>query len=297
MVKRSLALGKELAFTQQSLVASLGAGTLFQQAQDYSLDATQRLALTVDVLRERGNNDKSHEEAGTPPVLDYAYELIIDGRDLEQPVNYQLLRILPPAGVRVVEAKRPYMIIDPRAGHGAGIGGFKPDSQVGVALRAGHPVYFVVFKQHPEPDQTLVHVMHAEAEFLREIARRHPGSNKPVVVGNCQGGWATLILAAANPELTGPLVLNGAPVATWSGQIGESPMRYNGGLLGGVMPAMLISDLGKGEFDGAHLVSNFEMLNPSRNFFGKYYDLFADVDNKRESFLEFEKWWGGFHFT
>jgi hypothetical protein len=39
------------------------------------------------------------------------------------------------------------------------------------------------------------------------------------------------------------------------------------------------------------------MLNPSRNFFGKYYDLFADVDNKRESFLEFEKWWGGYHFT
>jgi pimeloyl-ACP methyl ester carboxylesterase/tellurite resistance protein len=223
--------------------------------------------------------------------------MVIDGRTLARPVNYQLLKILAPAGVKVVEAKRPYMIIDPRAGHGAGIGGFKPDSQVGVALRAGHPVYFVVFRQHPEAGQTLVDVMHAEAGFLREIARRHPGSNKPVVVGNCQGGWATLILAAANPELSGPLVLNGAPVSTWSGQIGESPMRYNGGLLGGVMPAMLISDLGGGEFDGAHLVSNFEMLNPSRNFFGKYYDLFADVDNKRESFLEFEKWWGGFHFT
>jgi pimeloyl-ACP methyl ester carboxylesterase len=251
----------------------------------------------VDVLRERGNIDKDHEDAGTPPVLDYAYEMVIDGRTLKRPVNYQLLKILAPEGVKVVEAKRPYMIIDPRAGHGAGIGGFKPDSQVGVALRAGHPVYFVVFRQHPEPGQTLVDVMHAEADFLREIARRHPGSNKPVVVGNCQGGWATLILAAANPELSGPLVLNGAPVSTWSGQIGESPMRYNGGLLGGVMPAMLISDLGGGEFDGAHLVSNFEMLNPSRNFFGKYYDLFADVDNKREGFLEFEKWWGGYHFT
>jgi pimeloyl-ACP methyl ester carboxylesterase len=296
-VQRGLQLSKELALTQQSILAALGSGAALQLAADYGLDAAQRLALTLDVLRERGNNDKAHEDAGTPPVLDYAYEVIVDGRSLPRPVNYQLLRILPPAGVLVVEAKRPYMIIDPRAGHGAGIGGFKPDSQVGVALRAGHPVYFVVFRQHPEPGQTLVDVMHAEAEFLREIARRHPDSNKPVVVGNCQGGWATLILAAANPELAGPLVLNGAPVATWSGQIGESPMRYNGGLLGGVMPAMLISDLGAGEFDGAHLVSNFEMLNPSRNFFGKYYDLFADVDNKRESFLEFEKWWGGFHFT
>jgi pimeloyl-ACP methyl ester carboxylesterase/tellurite resistance protein len=296
-VKRSLEMARDLAMTQQALLAAMGSGAALKLAADYGLDAAQRLALTVDVLRERGNIDKAHEDAGTPPVLDYAYEMVIDGRTLERPVNYQLLKILAPEGVKVVEAKRPYMIIDPRAGHGAGIGGFKPDSQVGVALRAGHPVYFVVFRQHPEPGQTLVDVMHAEAEFLREIARRHPGSNKPVVVGNCQGGWATLILAAANPALSGPLVLNGAPVSTWSGQIGESPMRYNGGLLGGVMPAMLISDLGGGEFDGAHLVSNFEMLNPSRNFFGKYYDLFADVDNKRESFLEFEKWWGGYHFT
>ena len=230
-------------------------------------------------------------------MLDYDYTLVVDGRSLPRPVNYQLLRIQPPEGVVCVESKRPYMIIDPRAGHGAGIGGFKPDSQVGVALRAGHPVYFVVFRQHPEPGQTLADVMNAEAGFLREIARRHPRSSKPVVVGNCQGGWATLILAAAHPELPGPLVLNGAPVSTWSGQIGDSPMRYNGGLLGGVLPAMLMADLGDGEFDGAHLVSNFEMLNPSRNFFGKYYDLFADVDHKKDSFLEFEKWWGGYHFT
>ena len=296
-VQRGLELSKQLALTQQSILGAMGSGSAFQMVSDYGLDAAQRLALTMDVLRERGNNDKSHEEAGTPPVLDYAYDTVVDGRTLEHPVNYQLLRILPPAGVVVDDAKRPFMIIDPRAGHGAGIGGFKPDSQVGVALRAGHPVYFVVFRQHPEPGQTLVHVMNAEAEFLREIARRHPDSGMPVVVGNCQGGWATLILSASHPDLTGPLVINGAPVATWSGQIGENPMRYNGGLLGGVVPAMLTADLGAGEFDGAHLVSNFEMLNPSRNFFGKYYDLFADVDNKRESFLEFEKWWGGFHFT
>jgi pimeloyl-ACP methyl ester carboxylesterase len=295
--QRSLELGAELVQTQQALGEALSTGALFQQASDYSLDALQRLALTMDVLRARGNNDKAHEEAGTPPVLDYDYTMVVDGRTLARPVNYQLLKILPPTGVKLLDWKRPYMIIDPRAGHGAGIGGFKPDSQVGVALRAGHPVYFVVFRQHPEPGQTLLDVMHAEAGFLREIARLHPQSPKAVVVGNCQGGWATLILAAAYPELAGPLVLNGAPVATWSGQIGESPMRYNGGLLGGVLPAMLMADLGAGEFDGAHLVSNFEMLNPSRNFFGKYYDLFADVDNKRDSFLEFEKWWGGFHFT
>jgi pimeloyl-ACP methyl ester carboxylesterase len=294
---RALELSKELAQTQQDIAQAMTAAEAYQMFMEYGADAARRMALTLDVLRERAQIDRAHEEAGTPPVLDYAYEVVVDGRKLKSPVNYQLLKILPPQGVQVLDSKRPFMIIDPRAGHGAGIGGFKPDSQVGVALRAGHPVYFVVFRQHPEPGQTLVEVMRAEAEFLREIARRHPDAPKAVVVGNCQGGWATLILSAANPDLTGPLVINGAPVATWSGQVGENPMRYNGGLLGGVVPALLMSDLGGGEFDGAHLVSNFEMLNPSRNFFGKYYDLFSDVDNKRKSFLEFEKWWGGFHFT
>lgn len=294
---RMLDLCASLIDFQQSLGQSAMQGHSLQDAAAYGIDATQRTALTLDVLRERGNNDKTHEEAGSPPVLNYAYELVVDGRDLPRPVNYQLLKILPAEGVEVFDWKRPYMIIDPRAGHGAGIGGFKNDSQVGVALRGGHPVYFVVFRQHPEAGQTLADVMRAEAGFLREIAKRHPEAPKPVVVGNCQGGWATLVLAAANPDITGPLVLNGAPVATWSGQIGESPMRYNGGLLGGVVPALLMSDLGHGEFDGAHLVSNFEMLNPSRNYFGKYYDLYAGVDQNRDTFLEFERWWGGYHFN
>ena len=269
---------------------------IFNDASDYATDASQRFVLTLDTLRERGNNDIEHEAAGTPPVLIYRTEVAMDGRNLARAVNYMLLKILPPEGVEVLDWKRPYMIIDPRAGHGAGIGGFKPDSQVGVALHDGHPVYFVAFRPHPEPEQTLADVMRAEAEFVREIGRRHPKAAKPIVVGNCQGGWATMVLAAANPDITGPLVINGAPMAYWSGRIGENAMRYNGGLLGGVVPALLLADIGHGEFDGAHLVSNFEMLNPGRNYFGKYYDLFADPVGGRERFLEFERWWGGFHF-
>jgi len=276
--------------------AAAGGRRLFEDARDYAVDAWQRGVLTLDVLRERGNNDAAHAAAGTPPVLIYANEIVLDGRTLARPVNYLLLRILPPAGIEVFDWKRPYMIIDPRAGHGAGIGGFKAESQVGVALRDGHPVYFVAFQQHPEPGQTLADVMRAEAAFVEEIHRRHPDAPKPIIVGNCQGGWATLVLAAANPDITGPLVINGAPVACWSGHIGGSPMRYNGGLCGGATASLLMADLGNGEFDGAHLVGNFEALNPGRNFFGKYFDLYADVDKAREGFLAFERWWGGFHF-
>ena len=56
----------------------------------------------------------------------------------DRPANYALVRIIPPRGVEVDDTKRPFVIVDPRAGHGPGIGGFKEDSEVGVALRAGH---------------------------------------------------------------------------------------------------------------------------------------------------------------
>src|SRR6185369_11133485 len=108
-----------------------------------------------------------------------------------------LVRIVPPDGITVDSRLRPYIIIDPRAGHGPGIGGFKDDSQVGVALKAGHPVYFVIFFPDPEPGQTLADVVDAEAEFVRLVAARHPQSPKPVLVGNCQGGWAVMMLAAS----------------------------------------------------------------------------------------------------
>lgn len=262
----------------------------------YAKDAAQRMLLTVDALRERGNVDIAHEAQGTPPVLIYDYEVVLDGAKMKRPVNYYLLRIVPPPGVVVHDENRPFIVVDPRAGHGAGIGGFKEDSQVGVALRAGYPVYMFAFRAHPQPTQSLADVTWAEAEFIREVTRRHPQSPKPIVVGNCQGGWATLLLAATNPDITGPLVINGAPLAYWSGPLGSDPMRYNGGLLGGLTPALLVSDLGHGEFDGANLVMNFEMLNPSRNLWSKYFDLYTDPEGGRERFLEFERWWGGFHF-
>ena len=271
-----------------------GSQSLVDDWATYLKDATQRVVLTMDALRERGDVFLEHEAAGCPPVLIYDYEVIVDGASLKRPCNYQLLRILPPKGVTVEDNKRPYIIIDPRAGHGGGIGGFKPDSEVGVALSKGHPVYFVSFSRDPVPGQTLADVTHAEAGFVRTVRARHPNSPQPVVTGNCQGGWATLLMAACNPDLTGPLILNGAPIAPWSGEVGENPMRYNAGVLGGTWQPMFWSDLGGGQFDGANLVMNFEQLNPSRNYFGKYFDLYRDPEGGRKRFIDFERWWGGY---
>ncbi|WP_298983172.1 DUF3141 domain-containing protein [uncultured Roseibium sp.] len=281
----------------QDLGEAHNSGALLDNWHSYWQDAVQRTVLTMDTLRQRGDVFVEHEAAGCPPVLIYDYELVVDGTDLPRPCNYMLLKITPPNDSKFRDHqpwKRPYIIIDPRAGHGAGIGGFKSDSQVGVALRDGHPVYFVAFKRWPEKGQTLADVTNAEAAFVRKVKELHPEAPNPIVTGNCQGGWATLLLAATNPDLTGPIVLNGAPVSTWSGRVGENPMRYNGGILGGTYNAMYYSDLGHGVFDGADIVQNFELLNPARNYFGKYYDLYSKVDTEPQRFLDFERWWGGY---
>ena len=106
----------------------------------YATDFAQRSVLMLDTLRQRGNAFVEHERSGREPVLHFDYETVLDARTFERPVNYALVRIVPPEGVTVDPKRRPYVIVDPRAGHGPGIGGFKDDSQVGVALRDGHPV-------------------------------------------------------------------------------------------------------------------------------------------------------------
>ena len=46
----------------------------------------------------------------------------------------------------------------------------------------------------------------------------HPDADgKPVVIGNCQAGWAMMMVAAARPELFGPIIIAGAPLSYWAG--------------------------------------------------------------------------------
>ncbi|HJQ62963.1 MAG TPA: DUF3141 domain-containing protein, partial [Burkholderiales bacterium] len=265
----------------------------------YGMDAVQRSILFWDTLRQRGNNFIDHTRKGLPPVLNFDFDMVMDGRRFARPVNYALVVIKPPDGVEIDEKRRPYVIIDPRAGHGPGIGGFKDDSQVGVALAAGHPVYFVIFFREPEPGQTLLDVCAAEQRFVRAVRERHPDSPKPAIVGNCQGGWGAMMLASSDPEYSGPIVINGAPMSYWGGAWQEggadNPMRYAGGMAGGSWTASLLADMGNGIFDGAHLVQNFENLNPANTFWDKYYHVFENADTEPPRFLEFERWWGGFY--
>jgi pimeloyl-ACP methyl ester carboxylesterase len=236
----------------------------------YWTDTAQRTVLFLDILRKRGNIYLEHLRDGQPPVLVFQYETIMDGRSLDRPVNYALVRIIDrrrepvrgkgqPTTAAPAETldrrhrtcvaaeapratSRPIVIFDPRAGHGPGIGGSKTDSQIGMALDAGHPVYFLIFFTRPMPGQTLADVRNAQIRFLETVRERHPDAPRPAIIGNCQGGWAAALVGAERPDLVGPMVFNGSPLSYWGGVEGVNPMRYLGGLMGGVWINSLLSD-------------------------------------------------------
>ena len=266
----------------------------FATALEYIADAAQRSVLFLDVMRQRGNQYREHLAETAPHVLEYKVELVLDGRSFDRPVNYALARVVPPQGIEIDSQRRPFVIVDPRAGHGPGIGGFKADSEIGVALKAGHPCYFIGFLPDPMPGQTIGDIARAEAVFLEKVASLHPQADgKPCVIGNCQAGWAIMMLAAVRPELFGPIIIAGSPLSYWAGVRGKYPMRYSGGLLGGSWLTALTSDLGHGKFDGAWLVQNFENQNPANTLWTKQYNLYSKIDTEAQRYLGFERWWGG----
>ena len=81
---------------------------LLRDIQQYWLDAWQRSVLFLDVLRERGNIYLEHSAREVQHVLSFQAELIRDGRTLARPVNYGLVRIIPPPPApRPIPRRRP----------------------------------------------------------------------------------------------------------------------------------------------------------------------------------------------
>jgi hypothetical protein len=244
---------------------SFGVFDLFgaNPVQEYWVDACQRFILTLDVLRQRGNTYLEQAARISPSVLDFASEVVMDGRTFERPVNFVLVCIKPPPSVTIDPRKRPFIVFDPRAGQGPGIGGMKHESEIGEVLQAGHPCYFVGFLENPMPGQTKEDVCRAEGRFVAKVAELHSeAEGKPCLIGNCQAGWQITLMSAIHPDVVGPLLLAGAPLSYWAGVHGTAPMRYLGGLLGGTWLTALSGDLDNGRFDGAYLVGNFESLKP-----------------------------------
>jgi pimeloyl-ACP methyl ester carboxylesterase len=262
---------------------------------EYVRDFWQRSVLFLDLLRQRGNQQEDMLAHGVSSVLMYDSELVMRGEELPHPVNYSLLRVIPPESVEIDNRNRPVFVIDPRAGQGPGIGGFKQASEIGQAFKAGHPVYFAGFTASPVAGQRVEDVARAYAIFIEKVAELHPEAlGKPFVFGNCQAGWHAMMAACMRPDVVGPMVIAGAPLSYWGGVRGKNAMRYMGGWCGGTWLDRMMSDIGNGIFDAAWLVANFDNLNPANTFWTKQYNVWANPEQEKDRYLYFEKWWGDF---
>jgi hypothetical protein len=265
-----------------------------KQFYDYIIDFNQRCILFADVLRQRGNEEIQITRTSGATVLSFEYEVILNGSAFDRPINYWLARIKSPEGVVTNNKKRPYVVQDPRAGQGPGIGGMKQNSEIGDALRNGHPVYFIGFNAVPIEGQTYEDIISGQLNFYLYVANLHKDSPKMCAIGNCAAGYLTMFSAMQRPDIFGPIIIAGSPLSYWNGVRGINPMRYAGGLCGGSWIISLLGDLGGGKFDGSYLIENFDNLNPANTLWSKQYNLFSSIDTEAERYLQFEKWWGDF---
>lgn len=265
-----------------------------KQFQDYATDFAQRSILFLDVMRKRGNEMVTMTSNTSSTVLRFKFNVIMDGKNFAQPINYWLAKMVAPDGVVTDDSKRPYVVQDPRAGQGPGIGGFKKDSEIGDALQNGHPVYFLGFNSVPEDSQTYEDIIRGQVKFYEKVAELHPDSPKMCAIGNCAAGYLTMFSAMQRPDIFGPILIAGSPLSYWNGERGKNPMRYAGGLVGGSWINSFLGDLGGGKFDGTHLIMNFNLLSLSNFLWDKQYNLFENIDSDSGRYLEFENWWGDF---
>ena len=286
------ALGLQLPTLSNPFVAE--PGSMMAAWPEYLVDAFQRSVLFLDLLRQRGNEEIEITSRPMATVLSFSHEVLMDGRSLPRPMNYTLSRIVPPSGIKIDPRRRPVVVVDPRAGQGPGVGGFKAESEIGDALNAGHPVYFIGFGATPEPGQLFLDVVEGQVRFFERVVELHPDAPRPFAIGNCQAGYQTLMVAILRPDLFGPCLVAGSPMSYWQGVHGKNPMRYSGGLLGGSWLTAMASDLGKGKIDGTALILNFDILNPANWLWGKQYEVYTHVDTDAARYLKFEKWWGDF---
>jgi poly(3-hydroxyalkanoate) synthetase len=107
------------------------------------------------------------------------------------------------------------------------------------------------------------------------------------LVGLCQGGWVSAMIAARFPEKVNSLVLAGAPIDADAGDglikrmAHASPMSFYEGLVA----------LGGGLMKGKFLLQAWKNMHPEQHYFQKHVDLYERIDDpvylsKEETFRE-----------
>ncbi len=268
----------------------------------YSIDLTQRSVLMSDVLRRRGNQYFDYMAASMPPITPFPLEAILDGRELDRPVNRTLVRVTDrrtaDTGRRSEwgdQTKRPIIFQDPDAGRGL-ISASRYTSEIGLAIDTGHPTFLILVQPGTIRGQTMDDLVAATRIFAETVREICPHDQPPAFVGNCQAGWQMALSAAQSPGVEGPVVPVGAPLSYWSRGEETHSLRYAGGLSLGTWLPLFMGDIGDDVIDALPPL-HFELFDIDRHPILDSLKWLQEVDDEKKIavFLTQQKWIYGFH--
>ncbi len=109
------------------------------------------------------------------------------------------------------------------------------------------------------------------------------------LIGLCQGGWASAMVAARFPDKVASLVLAGSPIDTDAGNgpikrmVHQSPMTFYEELVA----------LGGGLMKGKFMLQGWKNMHPEQHYFQQHIDLYEHIDDPTYLAKEeaFESWY------
>jgi poly(3-hydroxybutyrate) depolymerase len=167
----------------------------------------------------------------------------------------------------------PTLIDAPYAGHSAAIADYhRGQSLVETLLANGHPRVLVTDWKSASPEMKDYDIDNYLAELNVCIddlgARVH-------LVGLCQGGWMSAMIAARYPDKVATLVLAGAPIDTHAG---NGPLKR----MVNDMPASFFAELveaGGGLMRGRMMLEGWKSMHPQAQYVDKYLRLYEHLDD------------------
>jgi polyhydroxyalkanoate depolymerase len=181
----------------------------------------------------------------------------------------------------------PTLVDAPHAGHTAAIADYhKGQSLVETLLANGIQHVALTDWKSATPDMKDLEIDNYLEEMVVAIDDLGGRVN---LVGLCQGGWVSTMLAARFPEKVNALVLAGAPIDTDAGNgsirkmVHQSPASFYEELVG----------LGGGLMQGKFMLQGWKNMHPEQHYMQDHIDLYEHIDDaaylaKQETF---ERWY------
>lgn len=167
----------------------------------------------------------------------------------------------------------PTLVVAPYAGHTSMIADYQPGQSLMQTLRAGGLRRLLLTDWHSASlDMKDFDVDQYLAELLACVDDLG-GSVR--LVGLCQGGWMSAMLAARFPDKVRALVLAGSPIDTQAGNgplvrmVHDSPMSFYEELVasgGGLMP-------------GRYMLAGWKNMHPEQHYVQEHIDLYEHIED------------------